>query len=232
MRIKNMQFRQLVKGNIMRHLIIHQVNIRSMSNNQRTTKDWIQAVASYMNLSPSELGKRSGVAPSTITRFLYDETGTIGISQRTLEQLARFSGVPVHRLPKEDVRTGLPATDASPLDDSELLPAALKAAINVFLQEHEGSKAWLMKGWPLELMGVLPGDILIIDETKRPKVGDIVFAKVSDWSHGTSEAVFRLYQPPYIISYSSRIGPQKPLAVDEDAVSLKGVCVAVLRATR
>jgi len=89
-----------------------------------------------------------------------------------------------------------------------------------------------MKGWALELMGVLPGDILIIDETKQAKVGDIVFAKVLDWGHGTGEAVFRLYQPPYIISYSSRTGPQKPLAVDEDIVSLKGVCTAVLRAAR
>jgi len=211
---------------------ISQVSIQRMNINQRTTKEWIQAVASHLNLSPSELGKRSGVAPSTITRFLYDDSGTIGISQRTLEQLARFSGVPVHRLPGEEARTNFPAADALPLEESDPLPAQLKMAIDLFLQEHEGIKAWLMKGWALELMGVRPGDILIIDEVRRPKTGDIVFARVMDWSSGTSEAVFRLYQPPYIISYSSRIGPQKPLAVDEDIVSLKGVCVAVLRDTK
>lgn len=200
-----------------------------MNIDQSVTKHWIKAVAAFMNLSFSELGKRSGVAPSTVTRFLNDDTGTVGISQRTLDQISAFAGIPVHRMPGDDGRVGIPTADAIPLDDSEPVSQSVKAAVDVFLREHHGVKAWRMKGWALDLLGVLPGDILIIDETKRAKAGDIVFALLNDWSAGSTESVFRLYQPPYIVAHSAKMGPQKPLMVDEDNVSLKGICLAVLR---
>lgn len=203
-------------------------SVRCMSNSQRDTKAWIKAVATYMNLSQSELAKRAGLAPSTVTRYINDTTNTLGITQRSLDLIAQFSGIPAHRMPGEQNRSGTLEQDAEPLGN-EFLPEWVTAAVDRLISESSTRTAWRMKGWALEMLGVLPGDILIIDTSLRPKSGDIVVAEVTDWAIGQKETAFRLYQPPFIVTHSSKLGPQKPLTVDEETVQLRGVCIATLR---
>ncbi len=61
---------------------------------------------------------------------------------------------------------------------------------------------------------------------------DVVCAQVYDWARGKAETVFRLYEPPYLLSSTTDPKLLRPLVVDDDVVMIKGVVVASLRSRR
>ena len=197
---------------------------------QRDTKDWIRAVSRHLNLSASQLAEAAGVSPSTLTRYLNDASGSIGISQKTLDAVANYSGVPPHHFPGARKAGGLREPDALPYDAANT-PASdpVRKTVAAWIDGANGRDAWVMKGWALDMSGVLPGDILVIDQNRRPRSGDIVCGQVADWQTGQAETVMRLYEAPYIMTNSAKLGPSRPLQVDDDIVSVRGVAIAVLR---
>lgn len=201
-----------------------------MDNSQRSTKEWIQAVAASMNLSPSALAKNSGNAASTVTRFLNDTTNTIGISQRTLERIAEYSGVPVHRMPGERGPGGFAEPDVVEFEKSEKASEWMKDAVAAIRAGRNHVFAFEMRSWALDQSGIRPGDVLVFDMQARPRPDDVVCVQVADWSTGEAETVVRIYKPPFVMTHSAKLGLQAPLAVDEDRVSLRGVMLACIRA--
>lgn len=205
-------------------------SIMRRMNLQRDTKDWVKAVARHLNLSPSQLATSAGVAASTLTRYLNDVSGQIGISQRTLDAVSQYSGVPLHQLPGER-SVGLAEPDTVPYDAANTQAAdPVRKSVAAWVEGVNGRNAWLMKGWALDLSGILPGDIIIIDQNQRAKSGDIVCAQLADWQTGRAETVMRLYDAPYIMTHSAKLGAGRPQQVDDDAVAIRGVAVAIIRA--
>lgn len=199
-----------------------------MAYDQRETKDWLREIARHMNLSPSQLALNSGMAASTLTRYLNDNSNSVSITQTSLEKVALYSGFKIGQYPGRT--RGLQEPDAVPFaQDADSKPKWLEAAVTAARQDRAGVDAWVMKGSALDGMGVLPGDILIIDQNRRAKAGDIVIAQISDYSLGTAETVVRLYQTPFLISHSLRLGPQRPEQVDDDRVVIMGTCVGTIR---
>lgn len=199
---------------------------------QQDTKAWLRSVAQYLNMSPSQLALSSGVAASTLTRYLNDTSGTVGISQRTLDAVSAFSGIAIYSMPGSR-RRGQIEPDAVPFaietgPDAQATNIAVKALIG----SNNECSAWVMKSWALELSGVLPGDILVIHSTARAGAGDIVCARIRDFQTGGAEHVMRLFEPPYILSHSAKLGPSKPQQVDDDRISIVGVMRSVLRIPR
>ncbi|MBX3580100.1 MAG: hypothetical protein KF723_23095 [Rhizobiaceae bacterium] len=194
---------------------------------QPGTKEWVRAVARHLNLSPSDLALKSGLAASTVTRYINDRSGTIGISQRSLDAIAEFSGVPVHVMPGQRRPGGMSEADAVPFDtDANPKPDWIKQAVSEARSQSNAVDAWVMKGWSLDQVGVQPGDILLVDMNLRPKTGDIVCAQITDWATGTAETVFRRFDPPFLTAHSGKLGPQKPDLVDDDRVAVRGVVTA------
>ncbi|MCA1241845.1 hypothetical protein LC092_05310 [Stappia stellulata] len=193
-------------------------------------RDWIAAVARHMNLTPSELARRSGMAPSTLTRFLNDPTKKSTITERSIQQVEGYTGVSRHRLPGQALPPGLAEPDASPLgsEDGEL-KSWCRTAIEEARKGRNGVDPWVMRGRALDLEGVLPGDILLVDLNRRPQMGDIVCAQVLDYTSGVAETVFRLFQPPYLVAHSAKLGAVRPEQVDETRVSIRGVVEGVIR---
>lgn len=199
-----------------------------MAYDQRETKDWLRAVARHFNVSPSQLALNSGMAASTLTRYLNDNTNTVGISQATLEKVSHYSGFRPGQVPGR--ARGLSEPDVVPyhLDDDQK-PKWVEAAVDAAKAGKNGVEAWVMKGAALDGIGVMPGDIAIVDQNRRAKAGDIVLAQIVDHVLGNAETVLRLYQTPFLISHSMRLGPQRPEQVDDDRVSIAGVVIATIR---
>lgn len=200
-----------------------------MALDQRETKEWIRSVARHMNLSPSQLALSSGMAASTLTRFLNDLTNTVGITQSSLEKVAKYSGFRPHQMPGR-ARAGMAEPDTVPLQhETTEWPNWISAAVQAAKAGKNGVEAWVMKGAALDGIGVMPGDIVLIDLNARPSTGDVVLAQLLDFATGTAETVMRLYQAPFITTHSLRLGPGRPEHVDEERVTIAGVRVGLLR---
>jgi hypothetical protein len=210
-------------------LALHRISFASMTLDQRETKEWLTALARHLNVSPSQLALSSGLAASTLTRFLNDKTGTIGVTQSSLEKVARYSGFRPHQMPGRN-RPGMAEPDTIPLaQDDTSWPSWVRSAITQIQAGRNGIEPWVMKGAALDGIGILPGDILIIDHNARAKSGDVVLAQIVDAAHAAAETVMRLYQAPFLTTHSMRLGPGRPEHVDEERVQIAGVRVGTIR---
>lgn len=210
-------------------LALAQVNFARMALDQRETKEWLKAIAAYMNLSPSQLALNSGMAASTLTRYLNDKTNTVGVTQASVEKVAAYSGFRPNQMPGR-LRAGFSEPDAIPFQqDDKPYPTWVKSAVAAAKNGRNGVEAWLMKSAALDAIGVMPGDVVLFDQNARPKTGDIVIAQIIDQVSGTAETVMRLYQAPFLLTHSMRMGPQRPEQVDEDRVSISGVSIGTIR---
>lgn len=208
-----------------------QITVRRMTN-ARATKEWIKAVAASMNLSVSDLARKSGMAASTLTRYINDASGSLTVTDRTLDAIVAYSGIPKHVMPGQRRVLGFGEPDAVPFERDEAaaeLPDWVRDAVRAAKGNRNGVEPWIMKGRSLDLLGVLPGDVLLIDQNRRPKAGDIVRAQVTDLLTGSTETVIRRFDPPFIVAHSAKLGPQKPELVDDDRVVIMGVEVGVIR---
>lgn len=200
-----------------------------MALDQRETKEWISAIARHLNLSPSQLALNSGMAASTLTRFLNDKSNTVGITQSTLEKVAHYSGFRPQQMPGR-ARAGMAEPDTIPFaQDNTDWPKWVLSAVDAAKVGRNGVEAWVMKGAALDGIGVMPGDIVIIDQNERPSSGDVVLAQIVDLMTGAAETVMRLYQAPFLTTHSMRLGPGRPEHVDEDRVSIAGVRTGLIR---
>src|SRR5690606_41913413 len=78
------------------------------------------------------------------------------------------------------------------------------------------------------LPGVCPADIPVIDQTRRPRAGDLVCAQVTDLATGATGTVMRRFEPPFIVAHSARMEPQRPELVDDERVVIMGVQAGLL----
>lgn len=204
--------------------------LRGMAS-PRATKEWIRAVAAYMNLSPSDLATRSGLSPSTVTRYINDPSGKLTVTERTLDAIATFAGVAKHIMPGQRSLPGMGESEAVPYDPAvdEALPEWVQVAIKAIRGDRNGVEPWVVRGWSLDLLGIMPGDVLVIDQNRRPKGGDIVIAQITDLVTGHTETVMRRFEPPFIVTHSAKLGPTRPEAVDENRVSIIGVRAGLIR---
>lgn len=200
-----------------------------MSSSTHRTKNWLRAVAAHLNVSPSALALASGVAASTLTRYLNDESNTVGISQSTLEKIEEYSGISVFQMPGQRAR-GLSEPDAEPYDLNGHNDGWLQTAITAACHGNNNVFPFRMRSWALDQCGVIPGDILIIDMSGKPRQGDIVCAQVTDWQTGSAETIMRIYEAPYLLAQSAKLGIQRPIVVDEERVAIRGVMMGSMRA--
>jgi lambda repressor-like predicted transcriptional regulator len=188
-------------------------------------KVWIRAVAKELGLTVSALARKSGLAPSTLNKPLNDPYFEGELKQKTLEQIAEFSGIAVLQFPGRP--KGFAENEAAPYVPGNSGPGS-GACIEALCTGRNGRQPWVSRAWSLDLEGILPGDVLITDQNRMARPGDIVCAQIYDHGAGRAETAFRKYDPPYLIAHSTR-GTFKPLLVDDDTVRITGVVDGVLR---
>jgi hypothetical protein len=181
------------------------------------------------------IAKEIGVAPSTLTRPLKpDDPGTSTPNQTTVDKIvARYRVAPPEfaapALPRRSLR-GF-SEDAAPYRPEKT--DALGEAVRALAAGRNNADPWIMKTKVLDLAGLLPGDVVLIDGGLEPQIGDTVCAQVSlDFQRGTAETVIRIYERAgavnVLIGASTDAAFRAPISVD-DRVAIKGVAVGVVR---
>ena len=192
-------------------------------------RQYIEDILTRTGWTQTELAKRAGLDPSTLSRFLVRPDSSHALRPSTLKRIAQVSGIPFDDKKPNDAATshGFAESEARLL--SEPLSTAVARAIAALGGGEPGTDSWVLHSRALELAGCRPNDILIVRLGETPLRGDIVCAQIYDWANHKAETVFRLFQPPYLVAASAEPALLAPIAIDGDKATIKGVVLHVLR---
>jgi DNA-binding phage protein len=188
----------------------------------RQHRDYLRRVMAHTRKPPTRIAKEVGVAASTLTRLLKEDSNAT-LHARTITRLQEYSGLSFFGGdPSAPAAFRGLAEDAVPFDVKNADPA-ISAAIKALIGGRKAADPWTMRSRALERIGYLPGDIVIVDLGRTAEAGEAVCAQVYDWRRAAAETVMRLYEPPYLVAASLEEGLRRPLVVDNEQVIIKGV---------
>lgn len=206
--------------------MLHRMAEKDASKSEQ--QEWVRAVLAHTGLNLAQLAKKIGRAPSTLQRPMNDPAWQGMLSGRVMAEIAEIAGLRVMEFPGRP--KGFMENEAEPFrtghDDD--LDRAVAKAIGELTGGRNGCEPWFIHTSLLDLHGILPGDVMIVDLNRRAKPGDIVCAQIYDYAAGRAETAFRLYDPPFLLSHSARRST-KPLTVDDDTVKVMGVVISLVR---
>jgi hypothetical protein len=162
--------------------------------------------------SRNRLANAIDVRPSTLTRFL---------------NAPPREGRTLHAANIERITEATGIAPRGFRDDGEPFKAIgqsnLKRAIEALIGNRPAADAWTLRTNALELHGYLPGDLVIVDLSRAAKPGEVICAQIYDWKGMKAETVFRIYEPPYLLAASNDPRFRKPIHIDPEHVTIKGV---------
>lgn len=197
---------------------------RADRETSRQHRDYLRLVLDRTDMKATPLAQKLGIAPSTLTRLLRQpDDSTVTLHAHTLRKLEEFSGIPFGSGGEHagSVRGGF-REEAVPFDAKGADPA-LSAALKALMAGRRAATPWTVRTRSLEGLGILPGDIVIVDLGIRAQSGNTVCAQVYDVRRGTAETVLRVYEPPFLVAASFDENLRRPLFVDDNNVAIKGV---------
>lgn len=179
---------------------------------------WIEDLKTRFRMDIPAIARRANVSASTIYRW-FDDEHPFTPSLTSVRKIAQAFGVPMPG--DEDAPRGFAEGEASRLTAAQE-PAELKAG------ENQG--VWLIGSRSLELAGIIPGDMVLVDMGETPRSGDVVCAQVYNLDRGTAETKFRHYEPPFLMTRTmDPAASERPLFVDNERVWVAGVVIRTLR---
>lgn len=201
-----------------------------MSDMKKDQLDWVTAVKAYLGVSSNNaLAVKAGLDPSLVQKpFNPNYKGKFGAD--TLQKIADAAGLRVMEFPTRPA--GMQETEAARFvydTSANAIDSNIDRAVRELIRGRSGRDPWVNRSHALELAGILPGDILIVDMNLQPRPKDVVCAQIYSRGGVSAETVFRIYEPPYLVTQSLRYGTQKPVPVDGNDVVILGVVDGMLR---
>ena len=189
---------------------------------------YLKKVLAQTGWSQTDLAVRSGLDPSTLSRFMSGGRADHALRDYTMVRIQQATGVTVEGTP--EAAQGFSDREATPLVLSDETPG--RAAIQALIGDQPTVDAWTLTSRALENAGCRPGDTLIVNLSEKPTPGDIVCAQIYDWNAARAETVFRIFQPPALLSATGDPSLLRPYLLDDNSVKIKGVVLNILRTRR
>jgi transcriptional regulator with XRE-family HTH domain len=192
-------------------------------------RSYILNVLARTGWNQSELAKRAGLDPSTLSRFLSSPQGSQSLRPATLRRIAQVTGL---AFGEEPVSTA-PASGGFSEGEAQLVADDAPELVNTVLEAlRSGGRpvdAWQLQSRALELAGYRPGDTLFVELGAQALKGDVVCAQIYDWTANRTQTLFRMFEPPYLVSATQDIALLRPFSLQDEHVLVKGVVLHALR---
>lgn len=190
---------------------------------------WLRAVIGSTGLRASQVATGAGVSDTTLSRLLNNPEYEGTLSQMTVDRIKEKFRVPG---PEEYANKGAFVVGFAEAERIEFDEAGLARMAEAMGCRRNGIDYWRLKTLALEQVGYLAGDIVAVDVNATPAAQDVVCALFYDRGHGSGATIWRVYDPPFLVGAAADRTAYKPLLVDNDRVSIKGVVVASIRPHR
>ena len=192
---------------------------------------WILDVADAKNISVSAIATGAGLTDTTLTRVVSDPTHSRTLSAETIDLVKQAHKVPGPE-EYEGARHRVVGFAEAERFDTKREDADIGRRIAQMLAAHPSAVPWRLKTSALEQAGYLPGDIVVVDHNLAVEPQDAVCAHITDYQHGAGATIWRIYDPPYLIAAANDRLAYKPLLVDNDRITIRGVIIESLRPHR
>lgn len=198
-----------------------------VDNERKKQLDWIQTILEARRWSQNRLANTAGVDASGINRFINDPEGKRTLNLSTVEKIERASGIPAYSTDASQVvriRPGFSQGDGVPYDPRANTDIDLAA--NAIKRGRNGVDPWVMESNSLELRGIAPGDVVMVDLNTMPKRGEIAVAQIYD-AAGGARTVFRIFSEPFLYGATRDLELMEPILIDKNVVIRGKVLTAI-----
>ena len=185
-------------------------------------------------LKATQIAKRAGVSPSTVTRKLTPEDSSV-FDTATFARLFAAVGEEPPALVSGALAPALPAS--APADGREIAPFRpndvgedIDVAVRATIAGRQHLSAWTVQTRALDGLGYRPGDVVVVNASEPPRSGDVGAASLLDLqSPNRAQSVLRVYHDNELIASSSEPAYLKPIPVDSRWVTIRGVVEMLFR---
>ncbi|MGH7936695.1 MAG: hypothetical protein ACREF8_06770, partial [Chthoniobacterales bacterium] len=176
---------------------------------KKAISEWLTNLSTVTGLSFTKIAERAVLAPSTLYNAADPKKPHL-LSTDSIDKLVSTFGVAP---PGGRGNTGFREPSIVPFEGPTLDPEK---------KLHPDQSRWEVKDRALDLLGYLPGDVILVDRRVQARAGDIVYAQIIDHNRGTADSVLRKYDPPFVVVATADPALQhcKPLIVDHERVDI------------
>jgi SOS-response transcriptional repressor LexA len=208
-----------------RHLARRQPKTDTREAIRNAQRQWLQTAVRARGESASQIAKAAGVSDTTVTRFLNNPNYQGVLNPLTVQRISEYTGI-----------AGPGADDAqAPMRSfrEEAVPYAAEPgdkhgdAVASLLAGRPHAYAMVMRSTALELAGVRPGDIMVIDPLVQPMDGDVVCAQIEEGMGATT--VYRIFQMPNLVGASFDPRAVRPESINGTTRRIVGVMTDLVR---
>jgi transcriptional regulator with XRE-family HTH domain len=105
-------------------------------------RNWIKALARRLEISPTELAKAAKLSPSTVTRFIGDESKLNNVNADTIDALLQAgTNLLVEKIRPEKLKTELAKNDSGFLNEPDFTPIPLRIKVRGSVKSGEWSSS-------------------------------------------------------------------------------------------
>jgi hypothetical protein len=189
-------------------------------------REWVGKLLAHLRTNANQLALQAKISPSTLSKFLAGSRADHLLNSHTIAKLGRAAGYAFPDAPELGAPRSLAESDALPYrPDDSVQDDAFVASLSVLCRGHNGRDPWIMSSSALAEIGILPGDIMVVDLNETAREGDIVC--VQSYSGGSVATVFRVYRHPFLIGAGP--GARLPLLSDGRSAQIRGVVIGTYR---
>jgi hypothetical protein len=188
-------------------------------------REWVGKLLAHLRTNANQLALQAKISPSTLSKFLAGSRADHLLNSHTIAKLGRAAGFAFPEAPEPGTPRSLAESDAFPYRPDDSLQDDAFVAAKALCRGHNGRDPWIMSSQALAEIGVLPGDIMVVDLNETAREGDVVC--VQSYSGGAVATVFRVYRHPFLIGAGP--GARLPLLSDARSAQVRGVVIGTFR---
>lgn len=185
---------------------------------------WLNWLSDLQATTFSDLALGAGVSGNTLTRMRARDGALLdALTVRLLREHWKVEGPETYLLPG----FGNCAEEATCFQEANF--PRVGPAVNQIVKATHETIALVINTRALELSGILPGHVAIIDQTISPCTGDAVLVERAATARSkTKKMIFRLLDTPFLRSNCANPALHKSIYID-DAIRVIGPIIALFR---